>query len=318
MLTLPRMKVFEGIENFCGVKNPILTIGTFDGVHVGHQHIIRQMNEEASKVFGESTLLTFHPHPRWVVNNADESMRLIQTLDEKLEKLEKVGLKNLIIQPFDKAFSHLSATSFIEDVLITKIKAHHLFIGYDHRFGNSREGNVDLLKKFSDKGFFSLTEISAVEINELNVSSTKIRDSLISGDITHANALLNSRYCITGVVEEGMKIGRTIDFPTANIGQIDPHKLLPKNGVYAGKVRFDNQTYNSVFNLGLRPTVNSKECQPKLEVHLLNFSGNLYGKSVCVSFEHRLRDEKKFGSIVALKHQIQLDESLARTLLRTH
>jgi riboflavin kinase / FMN adenylyltransferase len=318
MLTLPRMKVFDGIENFNGVKNPILTIGTFDGVHVGHQHIIRQMNEEASKVDGESALLTFHPHPRWVVNNDDESMRLIQTLDEKLEKLAEVGLKNVIIQPFDKAFSHLSATSFIEDVLISKIKAHHLFIGYDHRFGNSREGNVDLLKIFSDKGFFSLTEISAVEINELNVSSTKIRNSLISGDITHANALLNSWYCITGVVEEGMKIGRTIDFPTANIGQIDPHKLLPKNGVYAGKVRFDNQTYNSVFNLGLRPTVNSNENQPKLEVHLLNFSGNLYGKSVCVSFEHRLRDEKKFGSIVALKHQIQLDESLARTLLRIH
>jgi riboflavin kinase / FMN adenylyltransferase len=318
MLTLPRMKVFDGIENFYGVKNPILTIGTFDGVHIGHQHIIRQMNEAAIKVGGETTLLTFHPHPRSVVNNDDESMRLIQTLDEKLEKLAEVGLKNVIIQPFDKAFSHLSATSFIEDVLISKIKAHHLFIGYDHRFGNSREGNVDLLKNFSDKGFFSLTEISAVEINELNVSSTKIRNSLISGDITHANALLNSRYCITGVVEEGMKIGRTIDFPTANIGQIDPHKLLPKNGVYAGKVRFDNQTYNSVFNLGLRPTVNSNESQPKLEVHLLNFSGNLYGKSVCVSFEHRLRDEKKFGSIVALKHQIQLDESLARTLLRIH
>ncbi|MFM8243721.1 MAG: riboflavin biosynthesis protein RibF [Crocinitomicaceae bacterium] len=312
------MKVFDGIENFNGIKNPILTTGTFDGVHVGHQHIIRQMNEEASKVDGESALLTFHPHPRRVVNNGDESMRLIQTLDEKLEKLAEVGLKNVIIQPFDKAFSHLSATSFIEDVLISKIKAHHLFIGYDHRFGNSREGNVDLLKNFSDKGFFSLTEISAVEINELNVSSTKIRNSLISGDITHANALLNSRYCITGVVEEGIKIGRTIDFPTANIGQIDPHKLLPKNGVYAGKVRFDNQTYNSVFNLGLRPTVNNNESQPKLEVHLLNFSENLYGKSVCVSFEHRLRDEKKFGSIVALKHQIQLDESLARTLLGIH
>ena len=318
MLPLPRMKIFEGIDNFKGVNNPILTIGTFDGVHVGHQHIIRQMNEEAIKTGGESTLLTFHPHPRSVVNNNGDGLKLIQTLEEKLEKLSKVGLKNLIIQPFDKAFSCLSATKFVDDILINKIKAHHLFIGYDHRFGNSREGNVELLKNFSSKGHFQLTEISAVEINEINVSSTKIRNSLISGDITHANALLNGSYCITGVVEDGMKIGRTIDFPTANIGQIDPYKLLPKNGVYAGKVSFDNETYNSVFNLGLRPTVNSEVNQPKLEVHLLNFSGDIYGKSVCVSFEHRLRDEKKFGSIVALKHQIQLDESLARTLLRIH
>ena len=318
MLTLPRMKVFDGIENFYGVKNPILTIGTFDGVHIGHQHIIRQMNEAAIKVGGETTLLTFHPHPRSVVNTQGNSMKLIQTLEEKLDKLSKVGLSNVIIQPFDKAFSCLSATTFVEDVLINKIKAHHLFIGYDHRFGNSREGDVELLKKFSSQGHFQLTEISAVEINEINVSSTKIRNSLISGDITHANELLNGRYCISGVVEDGMKIGRTIDFPTANIGQIDPHKLLPKNGVYAGKVSFDNQTYNSVFNLGLRPTVNSDVNEPKLEVHLLNFSGDLYGKSISVSFEHRLRDEKKFGSIVALKHQIQLDESLARTLLRIH
>ncbi len=309
MLTLPRMKVFDGIENFYGVKNPILTIGTFDGVHIGHQHIIRQMSEAAIKVGGETTLLTFHPHPRSVVNTQGNSMKLIQTLEEKLDKLSKVGLSNVIIQPFDKAFSCLSATTFVEDVLINKIKAHHLYIGYDHRFGNSREGDVELLKKFSSQGHFQLTEISAVEINEINVSSTKIRNSLISGDITHANELLNGRYCISGVVEDGMKIGRTIDFPTANIGQIDPHKLLPKNGVYAGKVSF---------NLGLRPTVNSDVNEPKLEVHLLNFSGDLYGKSISVSFEHRLRDEKKFGSIVALKHQIQLDESLARTLLRIH
>jgi riboflavin kinase/FMN adenylyltransferase len=303
------MKVFDGIENFYGVKNPILTIGTFDGVHIGHQHIIRQMSEAAIKVGGETTLLTFHPHPRSVVNTQGNSMKLIQTLEEKLDKLSKVGLSNVIIQPFDKAFSCLSATTFVEDVLINKIKAHHLYIGYDHRFGNSREGDVELLKKFSSQGHFQLTEISAVEINEINVSSTKIRNSLISGDITHANELLNGRYCISGVVEDGMKIGRTIDFPTANIGQIDPHKLLPKNGVYAGKVSF---------NLGLRPTVNSDVNEPKLEVHLLNFSGDLYGKSISVSFEHRLRDEKKFGSIVALKHQIQLDESLARTLLRIH
>ncbi|MBM3160399.1 MAG: riboflavin biosynthesis protein RibF [Bacteroidetes bacterium] len=312
------MRVFEGFENFKGVKNPILTIGTFDGVHVGHQHIIRQMNTEANKVKGESTLLVFHPHPRWIINDAGESPKLIQTLEEKLEKLAEVGMKNVIIQPFDKAFSCLSANLFVENVLIKTIKAHHLFIGYDHRFGNAREGDVALLKNFSAKGSFLLTEISAVEINTINVSSTKIRNALTSGDIIHANELLNSIYCVSGVVEDGIKLGRTIDFPTANISHIDPHKLLPKNGVYAGKATFDNQKHDAIFNLGLSPTVKNIETQPILEVHLLNFSGDLYGKSICVSFEHRLRDEKKFDSVRELKNQILQDESVARTLLRSH
>lgn len=312
------MRVFEGFENFKGVKNPILTIGTFDGVHVGHQHIIRQMNTEANKVKGESTLLIFHPHPRWIINDSGERLKLIQTLDEKLEKLAEVGMKNVIIQPFDKAFSCLSANVFVENVLIKTIKAYHLFIGYDHRFGNAREGDVALLKIFSAKGSFRLTEISAVEINTINVSSTKIRNALTSGDIIHANELLNGIYCVSGVVEDGIKLGRTIDFPTANISHIDPHKLLPKNGVYAGKATFDNQKHDAIFNLGLSPTVKNIETQPILEVHVLNFSGDLYGKSICVSFEHRLRDEKKFDSVRELKNQILQDESVARTLLRSH
>jgi len=239
-------------------------------------------------------------------------------LDEKLEKLAEVGMKNVIIQPFDKAFSCLSANVFVENVLIKTIKAYHLFIGYDHRFGTAREGDVALLKIFSAKGSFRLTEISAVEINTINVSSTKIRNALTSGDIIHANELLNSIYCVSGVVEDGIKLGRTIDFPTANISHIDPHKLLPKNGVYAGKATFDNQKHDAIFNLGLSPTVKNIETQPILEVHLLNFSGDLYGKSICVSFEHRLRDEKKFDSVRELKNQILQDESVARTLLRSH
>jgi riboflavin kinase/FMN adenylyltransferase len=318
MLPLLLMKVFHGIENFSGVNNPILTIGTFDGVHIGHQHIIRQMNEEAEKIGGESALLTFHPHPRWVVNPEETGLKLIQTLEEKLDKLAEVGMKNVIIQPFDKAFSSLSATDFITDVLIKKIQAKHLFIGYDHRFGHSREGNIELLKKFALQNHFRLMEISAVEINEINVSSTKIRTALIEGNITHANMFLNGNYCITGIVQKGDKIGRTIDFPTANIGEIDASKLLPKNGVYAGKVSFNGLTYDALFNLGTRPTVNANLIPPQLEAHLLNFSGDLYDEQLKIVLLYKLRDEKKFSSILELKNQIKQDESFARTLLRSN
>jgi len=312
------MKVFEGIENFGGISAPVLTIGTFDGVHVGHQHIIRQMNNEADKIGGQSTLLTFHPHPRGVINPNENEFKLILTLEEKLEKLASVGMQNVIIHPFDRTFSSPSAQSFIEQILINKINAYHLFIGYDHRFGNSREGDIDLLKTYSKQKKFKLTEISAVEVNQINVSSTKIRKALISGDITYTNTLLNGLYCVSGIVEPGMKMGRTLNFPTANIGKIDKSKLLPKNGVYAGKITFDNQIHNAIFNLGIRPTVQSIDNQPKLEAHLINFNGDLYGKSVCVFFQHRLRDERKFSSVTALKNQIRLDENLARTLLCSH
>ncbi|MFM7682747.1 MAG: riboflavin biosynthesis protein RibF, partial [Bacteroidota bacterium] len=211
------MRIFEGIESLGEIKNPVVTIGTFDGVHLGHQKIIEQLNFEAEKIGGESVLLTFDPHPRIVLFPENHNVKLIQTLDEKFQVLEKFNLKNLVLIPFTKEFSELTATEFVEKILIGNLKAKKFVIGYDHQFGRNREGNIQFLKSVSEKYGFEVIEISAKSIDEINISSTKIRNSLLQGDVETAKLFLSRPYEISGTVIRGNQLGRTLGFPTANV-----------------------------------------------------------------------------------------------------
>lgn len=288
------MEVHRLIKNIKTIKNPVLTLGMYDGVHIGHQTIINQLNQIADEIDGESVLLTFDPHPRMVLQpNCD--LKFIYTLNEKEEALEKLGLDHLIIHPFTKEFSQLSSVEFVRDLLVNQINIHTLVIGYDHHFGKNREGNYEQLEILSKEFGFNLVQIEAVDCNDIAVSSTKVRNALIEGNIAYANKALNYHYPLSGEVVHGDKIGRTLGFPTANL-QVDPNKLIPKDGVYAVNVFVDNQKYLGLLSIGFRETVtNSRE--HRVEVNILDFNQDIYGETIRLEFLGHLRDEKKFNSL---------------------
>lgn len=288
------MEVHRLIKNIKTIKNPVLTLGMYDGVHIGHQSILKQLNTIAKEIDGESVLLTFDPHPRMVLQpNCD--LKFIYTLNEKEEALEKLGLDHLIIHPFTKEFSQLSSVEFVRDLLVNQINIHTLVIGYDHHFGKNREGNYEQLEILSKEFGFNLVQIEAVDCNDIAVSSTKVRNALIEGNIAYANKALNYHYPLSGEVVHGDKIGRTLGFPTANL-QVDPNKLIPKDGVYAVDVFVDNQKYLGLLSIGFRETVtNSRE--HRVEVNILDFDREIYGETICLEFLGHLRDEKKFDSL---------------------
>lgn len=311
------MKIFKGFEELTSIKNAILTIGTFDGVHVGHQKILQKLQEEACKIDGETVLFTFYPHPRMVLNPTNHGLKLIQTQEEKIEKLEKLGLENLIVQPFTPEFSNLTAKDFVEKFLIEKLNVKKLVIGHDHQFGKNREGTLDFLKEMSVKHNFEVTEIPAQEINEVNISSTKVRKAIESGDIDVANAYLGDPFELNGVVVKGKQLGRTIGFPTANIELKSDIKILPKKGVYAVEIQLSDYTYYiGMMNIGNRPTI-SNELKETIEVNIFDFNQSIYSNEIKVKLFGRMRDEFKFDSIEKLKEQLTKDEKTCRNYFNT-
>jgi riboflavin kinase/FMN adenylyltransferase len=307
------MKVFNGLEQL-NICSPVLTIGTFDGVHLGHQKIIDRLNHEAEMIGGESVLFTFYPHPRMVIYPETHGLKLLQTQEEKLSKLAEKGLQNTIVYPFDFEFSRLSAVEFVRDFLVNKLHVKKLVIGYDHQFGRNREGTIEFLKNICDVYDFEVIEIPAKEIDEVNVSSTKIRDALLNGEVSRAADFLGEAYSLNGNVVAGDQVGRTIGFPTANLEIEDPTKLIPANGVYAVTCIVDGAKVQGMMNIGFRPSVSDK-LKLKLEVHLLDFSRDIYGQNLEVSFVSRIRDERKFSGVEELKEQLKSDEVTARSLL---
>lgn len=312
------MKIFKNFDELEEIPYPVLTIGTFDGVHLGHQKIIKQLNEVAEKKGGESVLFTFYPHPRMVLFPENHGLKLIQTQVEKLDKLERMGLKNVIVHPFTMDFSRLSALAFVRDYLVNKLKVKTIVIGYDHQFGKNREGSLKLLQELAPVYDFEVIEIEAQDIDNVNVSSTKIRKALLAGDIEVANAYLGESYEISGQVVHGKEVGRSINYPTANIALENDMKLIPKNGVYAVRgVLADKREFFGLLNIGVRPTL--EKGQPTtIEVHLLDFNEDLYGQVITLQLKKRLRDEQEFSSMEALKQQITKDEETVRNLVLVH
>ena len=308
------MRIFEGLENVGQIKNPVVTIGTFDGVHIGHQKIIQQLILEAKKIDGESVLITFHPHPRLVLFPYNHNLQLLQTQAEKLQTLAENGLENVIILPFSKEFAQLSALDFVQTVLYKSLKAKKIIIGYDHQFGNDRKGNIDFLITYANDFNYDVIEIPAEEINEVNVSSTKIRTALQDGSVEIANAFLNKPFELSGTVIKGEQLGRTIGFPTANLDLKDNTKLIPANGVYAVKVQLQNEEkpYFGMMNIGYRPTVSLAQKQ-SIEIYLFDFQADLYEAHLKVSLYKRIRKEEKFVNLATLKSQLSKDEALIRS-----
>lgn len=289
-------------------------MGTFDGVHVGHQKILKRIGELARNSDAESVLLTFFPHPRLVLFPDDNDLKLLSTRQERIELLESAGLDHLVIHPFSTKFSRITADSYIRDVLVGQFNVGTLVIGYDHHFGRNREGNLERLKEAAPIYGFTLEEIPAQEIDDVNVSSTKIRKALIEGDVVRANEYLGYTYSLSGVVGKGNELGRTLGFPTANIRPPETYKLIPGNGIYAVYGEIEGVRYPGMANIGIRPTIGDIDT-PLVEVHLFDFHGDLYNKEMKVYFVERYRDEVKFHDLESLRLQMVKDEPVAREIL---
>ncbi len=307
------MKIHEGLEHTFNIPNPIVTTGTFDGVHVGHRKIIERLKSIAAEHKGETVVITFEPHPRLVLFPDDSGLVLLSNMEEKKRLLEEAGIDHLIIVPFTKEFSRLGSNEWI-NMLVENIGLHTLVIGYDHHFGRNREGSIEQLLEFSKQLDFNLVEIPAQDIDDIRVSSTKIRHALKEGDIRSANSFLLYPYSFTGIVVEGDKRGRQIGYPTANLKIGDKLKLVPADGVYAVNVWVDNKMHKGMLNIGLRPTVDGKK--HSIEVHIFDLEQDLYGKNITLQLMSRIRNEKKFDSIDALKLQLDNDAQVALNELK--
>ena len=295
----------ENLKDYNSTKPSVITIGTFDGVHIGHKKIINQLTSISSKNNLISILLSFFPHPKMVLQN-DNELKLINTIQEKEGLLNSLNLDYLIIKEFTKEFSRLSALEFVRDILVNKLNAKHIIIGYDHHFGRNRTANIEQLKEFGELYDFKVTEILAQDIDDIAISSTKIRKALINGEIKLANKFLGYNFFFSGDVVHGNNIGKTISFPTANIKVDQPYKLIPKNGVYIVKTIIDNQTTFGMMNIGYNPTFNGK--QKSIEIHFLNFTKNIYHKNLTIEMIMRIRNEIKFNSVEDLKKQLEQDK----------
>ena len=295
----------ENLQDYNSTKPSVITIGTFDGVHIGHTKIINQLTTISLKNNLTSILLSFFPHPKMVLQN-DNELKLINTIQEKEGLLNSLNLDYLIIKEFTKEFSRLSALEFVRDILVNKLNAKHIIIGYDHHFGRNRTANIEQLKEFGELYDFKVTEILAQDIDDIAISSTKIRKALINGEIKLANKFLGYNFFFSGDVVHGNNIGKTISFPTANIKVNQPYKLIPKNGVYIVKTIIDNQTTFGMMNIGYNPTFNGK--QKSIEIHFLNFTKNIYHKNLTIEMIMRIRNEIKFNSVEDLKKQLEQDK----------
>ncbi len=301
------METIHNISHFKDLPfQTVITIGTFDGVHIGHRKILERLINNAKNTNLKSTVLTFFPHPRMVLQK-DVDIKLLNTLEEKKQILETLGLDYLIVHPFTKEFSRLSATEFVRDILVNSLKVKKVIIGYDHRFGRNRNANIQDLITFGNALDFEVEEISAQEIDDVSVSSTKIRSALKEGDIETANSYLGYNYMLTGTIKKGKGLGKKFGFPTANLHIEEAYKLIPKTGAYVVKSEIDGKEYFGMMNIGYNPTVDGTD--KSIEINFFDFDGNLYGEKIQVQLLHRIRDEFKFNSVEELKEQLKKDKS---------
>ncbi|MBE8727436.1 bifunctional riboflavin kinase/FAD synthetase [Flavobacterium hungaricum] len=299
------MKLFHSINDFQSDKKTILTLGTFDGVHIGHKKILERIRQQTENGKYESLVLTFFPHPRMVLQEKSE-IKLLNTISEKTKLLENTGIENLVIHPFNENFSRLTAEEFVHSILVDQFHIHKIIIGHDHRFGRNRTANIDNLIAFGAEYGFEVEQITAQEIQDVSVSSTKIRNALKEGNMSLANDYLGYQYFLTGQVVKGKQLGRTIGFPTANIQIEEEYKLIPKNGVYAAKAQIQGREVFGMMNIGFNPTVNGEK--QSIEIHLFDFDEDIYDQKIEVSLLHYLREEQKFGSVELLKDQLNQDK----------
>ena len=309
------MKVYHSISEFQNVSRPILTTGTFDGVHFGHKIIIDRLKEIAKNQNGETVLLTFSPHPRMVLFPDDHNLQLINTLDEKIKLLEQAGIEHLIIHPFTMAFSRTTSMQFVRDIIVNELNTHKLVIGYNHHFGRNREGSFEHLKEYAPLYGFEVEEISAQLIDDVSISSTKIRNALLSGDVSKAADYLGYHYPLQGQVIEGQQIGRTLGFPTANLEVSDDSKLIPKDGVYAVNVEVKGQLLKGMMNIGNNPSLSSKKHSK--EVHIFDFDSDIYNEQIEIRFLKHIREEISFDNLDALKIQLELDKANIKAVLKS-
>lgn len=305
------MEQHTNANTFSGSKNTVVTIGTFDGVHIGHQKIVNRLVNHAEL---DSVILTFFPHPRMVLQQ-DNTIKLLHTIEEKTSVLNQLGLDHLVIHPFTKEFSRLTAQQFVEDILVNQLKAKKIIIGYDHRFGRNRTADISTLKDFGEHYGFVVEEITKQDVDDVAVSSTKIRTALQKGQIEKANAFLGQPYMLTGTIVKGKGIGKTLGYPTANIQIEEAYKLIPKNGVYIVKTNFKGITYFGMMNIGTNPTVGGKS--QTIETYFFNMDTDLYGSKMTIQMLKRIRDEKKFASVDQLIEAMQNDEKISINYIET-
>lgn len=307
------MAQYSHINELPKLKNPVITIGTFDGVHQGHRTILNEVIKHAKNASGESVLLTFEPHPRKLIF-PEQPLKLLTPLKDKIQLIEEAGIEHIVVVPFTRDFSNLSSEDYIKDFLVSTIQPHTIVIGYDRHFGHDREGNIHMLKKYADAYNYEVFEISAKLIDEAAVSSTKIRQALEYGHVKEASRMLGRNYSLRGTVVKGAQIGRTIGYPTANVLPENSEQIMPGNGVYAIKAEVNGERYNAMLNIGYRPTV-SNELQLHIEANIFDFSGDIYGQQITLIFVEKLRDEQKFPSLDALKQQLGKDKESAVKIL---
>ena len=303
------MREITDITTFTTQQPTVLTIGTFDGVHLGHQKIIERVVATARQEGLLATIFTFFPHPRMVVQH-DKSLKLIHTLEEKKQLLQRLGVDLLVVQPFNEAFAQLTAEAFVSTILVQHLNVKKVIIGYDHRFGRNRTANISDMRLFGEKYGFAVEEISVQEVDEVSVSSTKIREALNKGDVTTAEHYLGTSYSLTGTVVHGLKLGRTLGYPTANIQVTEDYKLIPKDGVYVVYSYIGGQKVYGMMSIGKNPTIEGKGAS--IEVYFFDFNGDLYDRELTIYFVKYLREERKFSSVALLKKQLQDDETTAR------
>ena len=308
------MKVYHSIEEFPSKLNTIITIGTFDGVHMGHVKVVKRLNDISKKQDCESVLLTFYPHPRHVLYPEGQQLKLLNTIDEKIEELRKTGLQHFIIHEFTKEFSRTKSVNFVRDLLVNKLKMKHMVVGYDHHFGQNREGSYNDLKELAEFYNFELTKIQPKNEGDVTISSTKIRELLLVGSIQKAADYLGYAYSINGKVVKGNAIGRKIGFPTANILVENKWKLIPADGVYAVKVMLGEKQFYGMLNIGERPTLSDNE--HRIEVHIFDFETDIYDADIKVEFARRIREEKQFDNLELLGKQLQIDKNNCKQFFR--
>jgi riboflavin kinase/FMN adenylyltransferase len=300
------MNIYHSLDSFQRLECAVVTSGTFDGLHIGHKKILKRLKEISIQSEGESVVLTYWPHPRMVVSEDSQDLQLLSTIDEKIELFAEMGIQHFVIIPFTRAFSELSSDEFIRQILVDKIGTKKLVIGYDHRFGRNREGSFEFLQKNASSYGFEVEEIPRQDIEDLAISSSRIRQSLLSGNVDEAEHLLGRPYAITGIIVKGKQLGRTIGFPTANIQLHESYKLIPANGVYVINAYYNGEVYHGMLNIGVRPTVDGTS--RTIEANLFDFDKEIYGEDLRVEILHYLRPEQKFNGLDALIEQINIDK----------
>ena len=301
------MQIHYDLDSFNAIS-PVVTIGTFDGVHLGHREVISELKRLSVLHGGESVVFTFEPHPRIIIAPDEDSLRLLSSKDEKIDLMAEIGIDHLVIYPFTKDFARLTYDDFVKNILVGKMNIARLVVGYDHRFGQGRKGDFSSLELLSKTLDFEVEQLSQLVVDNKVVSSTKIRSALEEGEIAKANDFLGYRYSLSGTVVIGNQIGRTIGFPTANLDTGDKYKLVPGDGVYAVTVLTGGLIYNGMLNIGMRPTVNSNADHKTVEVHILNFNENIYHEFITVFFVEKIRNEQKFEGLDQLKAQLHKDQ----------